>query len=137
MTYHLVKSAAEVTAILWDGFSAYTPPAGWQLLTESQFAAWRQQNPAPPPPPPPVPEAAAPAFLRIVLRRLHGITPAMVSAKLELIPDANDRQDAEDLWEYATAIRRAHPLVASLASLFNLSPEEVDDVFRAADEMAK
>ena len=137
MTHYLVKSAAEVTAILWDGVSAYTPPEGWQLLDEAQFAAWRQQNPAPPQPPPPVPEATSPAFLRIALRRIHGITPAMVSSKIELITDANDRQDAEDLWEYATAIRRAHPLVASLASLFNLSPEEVDDVFRAADEMAK
>jgi hypothetical protein len=135
MTYYLVKSASEVTPIIWDGVSAYTPPEGWQLLDEVQFAAWRELNPAPPTPVP-VPESASPAYLRVALRRLHGITSPMISAKIELIPDPQDRQDADDLWEYATQIRRTHPLVISLAASFALTEAEVDQVFILAAQLA-
>jgi hypothetical protein len=135
MTYYLVKSASEVTPILWDGVSAYTPPEGWQLLDEVQFVAWRELNPAPPTPVP-VPESASPAYLRVALRRLHGITSPMILAKIELIPDPQDRQDADDLWEYATQIRRTHPLVVSLAASFALTEAEVDQVFILAEQLA-
>jgi hypothetical protein len=135
-TFYLVKSASEVSAILWDGVSDYTPPEGWTLMDAAAFIAWQEQNPAPPPPPPPVPESASPAYLRIALRRLHGITPPMVSAKIELIPDPQDRQDADDLWEYATSIRRNHPLVGSIAGAFDLSDAQVDEIFRVADAQA-
>lgn len=136
MKYYLVKSASEVNTILWDGVSSYTPPDGWTLMDEATFIAWRNDNPAPAEKPK-VPSEASPAYLRIALRRLHEITPAMVSSKIELIPDANDRQDAEDLWEYATSIRRNHPLVASIAILFALTEEQIDEVFRVAVSLSK
>jgi hypothetical protein len=53
-----------------------------------------------------------------------------------LIPDPQDRQDADDLWEYATQIRRTHPLVVSLAALFALTEAEVDQVFILAEQLA-
>jgi hypothetical protein len=47
MKFYLVKSASEVNTILYDGVSQYTPPAGFSLLNEQEFAAWRAQNPEP------------------------------------------------------------------------------------------
>lgn len=35
-------------------------------------------------------------------------------------------------WEYATEVRRDSPLVLAMASQLDLSPEQIDDLFRAA-----
>jgi hypothetical protein len=47
MKFYLVKSSSEVNAILYDGVSQYTPPAGFLLFNEQEFTAWRAQNPEP------------------------------------------------------------------------------------------
>ena len=84
----------------------------------------------------PVPEAASPATIRVALRRLHGVTNAQldatVGAVLASIPDPGERDDAETLWLYSVSIRRDHPLVAAVGSALNLTPAQVDDVFRLA-----
>lgn len=86
--------------------------------------------------PEPVPEAASPATIRVALRRLHGVTnaalDATVGAVLGGISDPGERDDAETLWLYSVSIRRDHPLVAAVGSSLNLTPAEVDDVFRLA-----
>lgn len=38
-------------------------------------------------------------------------------------------------WEYATELRRDHPLVASLAATLGLSDDALNDLFRAASEV--
>lgn len=86
--------------------------------------------------PSPVPDAASPATIRVALRRLHGVTNAALDATvgtvLASIPDAGERDDAETLWMYSVSIRRDHPLVAAVGAALNLTPDQVDDVFRAA-----
>jgi hypothetical protein len=84
----------------------------------------------------PVPEAASPATIRVALRRLHGIgnaaLDATVGAVLASIPDPGERDDAETLWMYSVSIRRDHPLVAAVGAALNLTPDQVDEVFRVA-----
>ena len=84
-----------------------------------------------------VPESASPATIRVALRRLHGITnatlDATVTAVLSSISDPGERDDAETLWLYSVSIRRDHPLVAAVGVAFNLSSEQIDDVFRTAE----
>ena len=84
----------------------------------------------------PVPEAASPATIRVALRRLHGITnaalDATVGAVLASIQDPGERDDAETLWLYSVSIRRDHPLVAAVGAALNLTPDQVDEVFRVA-----
>jgi hypothetical protein len=84
----------------------------------------------------PVPDAASPATIRVALRRLHGVTNAQldatVGAVLAAIPDPGERDDAETLWLYSVSIRRDHPIVAAVGAALNLTPAEVDDVFRLA-----
>lgn len=86
--------------------------------------------------PEPVPEAASPATIRVALRRLHGVTnaalDATVGAVLAGISDPGERDDAETLWLYSVSIRRDHALVAAVGAALNLTPAEVDDVFRLA-----
>ena len=84
----------------------------------------------------PPPEAASPATIRVALRRLHGVTnatlDATVDAVLSQIADPGERDDAETLWLYSVSIRRDHPLVAAVGVALNLTPEQIDDVFRTA-----
>ena len=86
--------------------------------------------------PEPVPEAASPATIRVALRRLHGVTnaalDATVGAVLAGIADPGERDDAETLWLYSISIRRDHPLVAAVGAALNLTPDQVDEVFRVA-----
>lgn len=121
-TYHRVRRPdGQVTSV--DGDSSLE-------LTAEALAAWLATPPVVPPPP--VPESVGPAQLRIAIRHLHGITSGAVYAVISAIPDAADQDDARDLWEYATVIRRDHPLIASLAAAFELASAQIDDVFRLA-----
>ena len=86
----------------------------------------------PAPPPAAVPGSVGPAQLRIALRHLHSITSAQVLAAIDGIADQTARDDAFDLWEYATQIRRDHPLIGSFTTAFNLTSAQVDDIFRYA-----
>ena len=86
--------------------------------------------------PTPVPEAASPATIRVALRRLHGVTNAQLDATVQAvlagIADPGERDDAETLWMYSVSIRRDHPLVAAVGAALNLTPDQVDEVFRVA-----
>lgn len=89
--------------------------------------------------PAPVPESASPATIRVALRRRHGITnsqlDATVAAVLAGISDPGARDDAETLWLYSVSIRRDHPLVAAVAQALNLTPSQIDEVFREASRV--
>lgn len=84
----------------------------------------------------PVPDAASPATIRVALRRLHGVTNAALDATVQAvlagIADPGARDDAETLWMYSVSIRRDHPLVAAVGAALNLTPDQVDEVFRVA-----
>lgn len=79
---------------------------------------------------PRVPEQIGPAQLRIALRRLHPeIVPGAVYAAIAQLP-ADQQDDARDLWDYATVIRRDNAVLLALASAFELTADQIDAVFR-------
>lgn len=45
------------------------------------------------------------------------------------------RSAARIEWEYATELRRGHPLVAALGSALELTEQQIDDLFLAASEI--
>jgi hypothetical protein len=76
-------------------------------------------------PPPPVAPVVSNMALRLVLARagkLDAVNAAVVSLGTE----------AQVAWEYATHIRRDHPLVEAAAQAAGIGAEELDDYFRAA-----
>lgn len=89
--------------------------------------------------PEPVPETASPATIRVALRRLHGVRnstlDATVGAVIASIEDNEQAEDAETLWLYSVSIRRDHPLVAAVAQALNLTPSQIDEVFREASRV--
>jgi hypothetical protein len=122
-----------VEIVGWDGFS-YVDRAGrtyWSGAEPGEADAIDAvENGAAPAALAPVPESIGPAQIRIALRRI-GVTSGQIYALISALP-AEAQDDARDLWDYATVIRRDHALIATLAAGLGLSAEQVDDVFRAA-----
>ena len=67
--------------------------------------------------------SARQARLALIGAGLIGVVEAAVAGL-----SAYDRAE----WEYATEIRRDHPLIASLGVALSLSTEDIDDLFRIA-----
>ena len=63
-----------------------------------------------------------PAQMRLALHRMG------LLAQVQGIADSDP--EASIVWEYATQIIRTSPLIAALGTDF--TPEEIDDIFRAA-----
>lgn len=78
----------------------------------------------PPVRPIPVPQIVTPRQIRLWLVGA-GI---LLDAILSQIPNEAARIE----WEYATEVRRDHPLVALLGVALGLTSEQIDDAFRAA-----
>ena len=84
------------------------------------------------PPPEPTPEEilaaerarmiCTPAQMRLALHRMD------LLAQVQAIADSDP--EASIVWEYATQIVRTSPLIEALAGDF--TPEQIDDIFRAA-----
>ena len=79
----------------------------------------------PPAWPNPVPATVTQRQLRLTLLDF-GVTDAAVRAQIA----GNDAALIE--WEYATEIKRTHPLVAVLGAALGLNSAQIDDAFRAA-----
>lgn len=97
---------------------------GWSVIepTDDELAALAAY----------VPPTVGPAQLRIAMRRQLSITTAQVDAVIAAIADEAARADATDLWEYATEIRRDHPLLTQLATALSLTSDDIDAAFRLA-----
>jgi hypothetical protein len=97
---------------------------GWSVIdpTEAELAALAAY----------VPPTVGPAQLRIAMRRLLSITAEQVDAAIAAIADDADRADATDLWQYATEVRRDHPLLTQLATALSLTSDDIDAAFRLA-----
>jgi hypothetical protein len=63
-----------------------------------------------------------PAQMRLALHRMG------LLAQVQAIADSDP--EASIVWEYATSIVRTSPLIEALGADF--TPEEIDDIFRAA-----
>lgn len=134
---HTTTEGARVIVYRSPRVESVTPPGviheGFASLDEAEQALGLTKIPRPPAPAPNfVPAAVTPRQLRLQLLT-GGVTPAMVQASLEAIPDPAQREAALIEWEYASEVRRDHPLVASLAGALGYTTSaQVDQLFRAA-----
>lgn len=72
-----------------------------------------------------------PAQIRLALLQA-GISPASVTAAIELIADDTTRETASILWEYATQFERNHPFVSQIGAVLGKTDEEIDAIFAVA-----
>jgi len=82
----------------------------------------------------PVPPRVTATQIRLWLVR-NGISMEQVSDAIAAIADPQSRAEAEVLWEYAPYIERTNPLVAIIASGFNMDEATVDNAFREAEQL--
>ena len=114
----------------WIPFTA--EPNDVEPLGAQVFEAAKDSAAPYTPPPEPTPEeilaaeraamVCTPAQMRLVLHRMGLL--AQVQAIAEADPEASI------VWEYATQIVRTSPLIEALAT--NFTPEQIDEIFRAA-----
>lgn len=95
-------------------------------LTEAEIAA-RVAAPQP------VPASVTMRQMRLWLLQADKLT--LVEAAILAIPDTALRQAAKIDWEYATIIERARPLTTSLAQAIGMTPAELDQAFREAEQI--
>ena len=135
MRYYLVKDASNVHPVSYDGVAAYTPPAGWTLLSEAGFASWRVSNPAPTAVVP-VPVSVGPFQIRA---GLIAAGVAATSAALDTviygaidtaIVDAGQNALARLAWDKASEFRRDAPFLEVVRVVLGKTHAEVDDIFR-------
>lgn len=63
-----------------------------------------------------------------------GVTPAMVDQIILQLPSPQ-KEAAQIEWEYANVYHRDHPLVSQIAPAFNLTTEQVNQLWLAAAEL--
>lgn len=130
MRAHVIKNGVVVNTIIVDSLDALPDliPAthgdiGW--LWDGQTLSEPLASPTP------VPSEVSNAQAREALIR-SGISIASVDAALAAISDPVEREVAVTQWEYRSSIRRDAGLVVSMAGAMNLTPAQVDDLFRLA-----
>jgi hypothetical protein len=73
-------------------------------------------------------DAVVPAIISMRQCRL-GLLQRGWLADVEALMDATNNIAAKIEWEYATEVRRDHPLVAEIALQLNLSEQDIDELF--------
>lgn len=118
-------------------------PLGWTRtappeIPEGKFCRflsgeWTIIDEMPAEKPDPVPERVSQRQARLVLLR-HGYLdqiPSLISA----IEDDSERASAQIEWEYASQVYRYSPLVVSFATALGILPEQMDNLFREANQI--
>lgn len=124
---------------------ALRPGAIWELRGGTYDGlVWRDQSPMPTraeveakmaeAEPTPIPEKVSLRQFRMALRRA-GMFEAVNALKTSELLTTQQKTDVEDFLEYSNEIERAHPMIASLAPLVGVTPEQIDDIFRAASSL--
>lgn len=84
-------------------------------------------------------EAPPPEFMALTPKQLRlgliaaAILPEQVEDMINAIANVTERSIARVQWEYTTQYDRNHPLVLQLAAGFNLTSEQVDSMWHAAE----
>jgi len=73
----------------------------------------------------PVPTSVSPMQIRLALNQL-GLRQIIEDAV------ASGSQDLKDMWEFATEFKRDYPLIIQLGIDLEITPEEIDNIFRLA-----
>jgi hypothetical protein len=106
--------------------------AGWIVPLErlSQYIIPRET-----PPVEPVADVGL-AQLKIALRHYLGITrdqlAATINGYINSIPDQKTRDDALDLWEYASIVQRDNAFIISAGAALGFTEGQIDAIFKAA-----
>lgn len=79
----------------------------------------------------PVPQTISPRQLRLQLRSINMLD--QIPTLLDSLPEGV-REDAWIEWEYATEIRRDHPVLMQMIGALGLTEEQVNDFFIYASE---
>lgn len=88
--------------------------------------------------PDPVIEPSVPAVVSMRQARLAFLGAGLLGAVesgIDGLPEP-DRSAARIEWEYATELRRDHPLIAALAPALELGEQQIDELFIAAAQIA-
>lgn len=129
MRYAVLDGSTVVNIAAAD--EAFAAAQGWIAAPADVSAGWTYADGvfAPPAPEPePVPEAITNRQARLALLGA-GLLTAAENALGDL--PSPDKEAAIVEWEYATEVRRGHPLIESIAIALGLTEQEVDDLFRA------
>jgi len=121
---------AEPPADLPEGDTArYMLSDGWTPVTAADAQALRDAANAP------VPIVIDSVTMRQARLALLGAgLLAQVEAAFDALPEPN-KSAAKIEWEFATALNRDHPLVASLAVALGLTDEQIDALFLQASAL--
>lgn len=65
----------------------------------------------------------------------NGIALSNVDSAISSIPDTIEKAKAQIEWEYATAYKRDHPLVAQITTAIGMTSVQVDEAFRDASKL--
>ena len=79
-----------------------------------------------------VPDSIDMRRARLALRAAGHL--AAVNAAIEAM-EGDASEDARIEWEYATTIKRDHPLVAAMQQALDLTDQQLDDLFLAASQL--
>ena len=128
--YVIVENSMVVNVAVAD-----EPLANNWVASEAAQIGWLYDGEtftAPPPAPEPVPAVVSMRQARLALSRA-GLLANAETAIAGMTGAAGDEARIE--WEYATELRRDHPLIVDLGVALNLEPEDVDDLFRQAAQI--
>lgn len=137
--YAMIRDSKVENVCLWDGSVATWQPPANVLMVECDetvgvddtyengtFTRHVQALP--------VPSEIGLAQFRIILRRSLGVSrtnlDTMILGLIMSFPSQLERDDALDLWESASVVRRDHSFVESGRIALGLSIEQVDQMFR-------
>lgn len=81
--------------------------------------------------PEPVPQKVTPRQIRLALID-RGIMPEQITQMLTAIEDETLRAKSLAEWEFASTVRRDHPLIEQLATALEFAAADVDEIFREA-----
>lgn len=101
-----------------------------RIMAELVDGVWHERWELVDAPPAPVPAAVTMRQARLVL--LQAGLLDQVDAVIAAIADPAERAAAEITWEYSTEVERHNLLVEQLAAAFDLTDEQIDDMFRQA-----
>lgn len=80
----------------------------------------------------PVPASVTPRQIRLALID-RGIMPGQITTMLTAIENETLREKSLAEWEFASAVRRDHPLITQLGGALQFTSDDVDDLFREAN----